>query len=149
MGGDATVYLDRIDRVESVLYANIFEGNAYFSEGMRGVLEDAVRTVSCATLFGEEPDDYDAGRSAKFWNGISPRISTLRALEVSDEEIKREIIFSRDAFLDWKKIAKKYSIVDKKRQCLEVYAVVEGSLDCLIKEKNADVVSKLEASIIS
>jgi hypothetical protein len=125
-------FLDKIVEVESNCYANIFFSEQYFSEKKRGVLNNVVKVVTSEFLFRNPDHGYDGGLSANFDNGLSSKISTLRNMYFSDEDIADSITSSRDEFRDKKNIQNGYDETCRRKQCLEVYDAVVDGLDELI-----------------
>ena len=117
---NSTDFLDNIILTESCLFENIFEEgdtSKRLSILMKVLIINASREII-------QPSSKNKNNHHRWYlnEGLGYWIYEARRRNISDEEIYKRIIESRDSFLRTKNISElDYNLVLLKKQCLEVY----------------------------
>jgi hypothetical protein len=135
---DSSKFLENIIDKESEIYEKIFL-NKYLScpKNKRQTQKSVFNIISCKQIL---TPDYKPSEKDNTWylcEGLGYGIYELRRKGISDKEIHKRIVESRDEFLEFKGIKERtYEKVLEKKQCLETYKSVRQSLGNFLKEIN-------------
>ena len=122
-----TDFLDNIILTESCLFENIFDGK-YNSKRLSILMKVLMINASREII---QPSSKNKSYHHKWYlnEGLGYWIYEARRRDISDEEIYKRVIESRDSFLRTKNISGlDYNLVLLKKQCLEVYDSVRKGL---------------------
>lgn len=115
-----TDFLDNIILTESCLFENIFD-RKYNSKRLSILMKVLIINASREII---QPSSKNKNNHHKWYlnEGLGYWIYEARRRNISDEEIYKRIIESRDTFLRTKNISElNYDFILLKKQCLEVY----------------------------
>jgi len=115
-----TDFLDNIILTESCLFENIFDWG-YNSNRLSILMKVLIINASREII---QPSSKNKNNHHRWYlnEGLGYWIYEARRRNISDEEIYKRIIESRDSFLRTKNISElDYNLVLLKKQCLEVY----------------------------